>query len=364
MLYAIALSQIKGIGTVTANKLLELTDGDSKALFALDNKEVKKIGAHTHKLLSAQAKKQALLLAEQELRFMEKNGITPLYFKAPDYPSRLKECKGAPIVLYSKGNANLNTLRCISIVGTRQPTQTGIDTTKMLVKEIARLFPNTLLISGLAYGIDITAHKAALFHGLPTAAVLGHGLHTLYPAAHRNIAQRIVEEQGALLTHYTSTANIVPQNFVERNTIVAAMADATLIIESKEKGGAMTTAHIANSYGRDVLAVPGTIYEEKSKGCNKLIKTQVAALVENAQDIGYALGWETKQDSAQQQLFFNLSPEEQALITLLQQKGKMSLDSLCLELSTTTSTLLPLITQLEFKELLLAHPGKFYSLKK
>lgn len=364
MLYPIALSMLKGIGIATATKLLELTNGDSKALFYLDSKELENVGRNIPKLLSSEAKAEALSLAEKELDFISKHKIIPLHFTDTAYPSRLKECKGAPIILYSKGDCNLNELRCLSIVGTRQPTQYGIDTTKSLVSEIAKLFPQTLIISGLAYGIDITAHKAALHYKLPTVAVLGHGLQTLYPAAHRSVAERIVQSDGSLLTQYSTCSKVVPQNFIERNMIVAAMADATIVIESKEKGGAMATAHIANSYGRDVLAIPGNIREEKSKGCNKLIKTQIAALIENAKDIGYALGWESNSANPQQRLLFDLSPEEQAITSLLQQKGKMNLDSICKELATTPSSLLPLITQLEFNDLLLAHPGKFYSLKK
>ncbi|PVX52614.1 DNA processing protein [Balneicella halophila] len=364
MLYAIALSQLKGVGLSTAKKLLELTEGDAKALFITDVKEFNLSNVHFKKILSRKSKDEALYLAEQELNFIHKNDITPLYFKNKDYPSRLIECKGAPIILYQKGKTNLNPLRAISIVGTRQPSQQGIDTTKMLVKEIARSFPDTLIVSGLAYGIDITAHKAALFHHLPTVAVLGHGMQMLYPAIHRSIAKRIINEQGALVTQYSSKTKVVPQNFIERNTIVATIADATLVVESKEKGGAMATAYLANSYNRDVLTVPGSIYSENSKGCNALIKKQIAALIENVDDIAYALGWEAKGKPIQQNLLFDLSIVEQKITSLLQQKGKMSLDAICSELQTSTSELLPVITQLEFKDLILAHPGKFYSLKK
>ncbi len=338
MLYNIALSQLKGVGIATANKLLELTEGNSEALFKLSAKELSHLGTHVQKLLSENAKNAALKNAEQELNFIEKHNITPLYFKDKGYPTRLKDCKGAPIILYSKGTADLNTIRCLSVVGTRQPTQNGIATTKALLKEIANLFSNTLIISGLAYGIDVTAHKAALFHKLPTVAVLGHGLQMLYPAAHKSIAQRIVEENGALLTPY--------------------------VVESKAKGGAMATAQIAHSYGRDVLAVPGNINEDKSKGCNKLIKTQIAALIESAKDIGYSLNWELKNTASQPQLLFELSEEEQKVTTVLQQRGKVNLDTLSAALNIPTQALLAIITQLEFKDLLIAHPGKFYSLKK
>lgn len=364
MLYKIALSYVKGVGITTATKLLAATEGNSKDLFLLSEKELCTIENRLGKILNKKAKAEALKAAEQELDFIYKNDINPIFFKDAAYPSRLRDCNGAPIILYSKGNANLNAMHSLSIVGTRQPTQHGIDTTKTLVREIAALFPDTLIVSGLAYGIDITAHKAALFHHLPTTAVLGHGLQMIYPAAHRSIAERITQEQGALLTQYTSNANVLQKNFVERNVIVAAMSDATLVVESKEKGGAMTTAHIAASYGRDVLAVPGNIHEDKSKGCNKLIKIQVAALIESAKDIGYALGWETARTPSQQQLLFDLSQQEQEITQLLQQKGKMNIDTLSNELDIPTNNLLPIITQLEFKDIILAYPGKFYSLKK
>ncbi len=317
-----------------------------------------------HKLFTKKAKEEALRLAENELDFTAKNDITSIFFTDKEYPARLRECKTAPIVLYQKGTANLNPLRCLSIVGTRQPSQQGIDITKELVREISKAFPDTTIVSGLAYGIDITAHKTALHYNLPTIAILGHGLQTIYPATHRNFAEQIIAKEGALLTQYISTDKIHPKNFIERNNIVATIADATLVIESKEKGGAMTTAQIAASYSRDVLAVPGSIYSEKSKGCNKLIKTQIAALIENVKDIGYALRWESAQESVQQRLLFELSAEEQAIIQLLQQKGKMNIDIISSQLNVATKQLLPIITQLEFKEVLLAHPGKFYSLRK
>ncbi len=364
MLYNIALSQLKGVGIATAAKLLDFAEGSSETLFQLSQKELVALSPHLKNILSEKSKNEALRLAEEELNFTSKNNITPLFFKDAAYPSRLKECKGAPIILYSKGVTNLNALRCLSIVGTRQPTQRGIDSTKAIIKEISELFPDTLIISGLAYGVDVTAHKAALYNKLPTAAVLGHGLQMLYPAMHRNIAERIVNENGALLSQYTSKSNVLPQNFIERNAVVAGMADATLIIESKERGGAMATAQIANSFSRDVLAIPGSIYEEKSKGCNKLIKSQIAALVESAKDIGYALCWEARGSVSQQQLLFELSEEEQQVSAILQQKGKVSLDALCSALNVPTHTLLPIITQLELKDILHIHPGKFYSLKK
>lgn len=361
-IYDIALSKLKGVGSSTALLLLEKYK-DSKTIFSDNNLEIN--NKSIARLLTNGAKKQALLSAEKELRFIEKEQITPIFITDTQYPTRLKDCKGSPIIIYTKGTTELNSMRCLSIVGTRQPTQQGIHTTQKLIEEIADIFPHTLIISGLAYGVDITAHKAALHHRLPTVAVLGHGLHKTYPASHKSIAQRIVNESGMLITQYTSDATILPQNFVQRNSIIAGMADATIVVESKISGGAMSTARIAHSFGRDVLSVPGCISNEKSKGCNHLIKTHIAALIEDVKDIGYALSWDiNKQKNTQQQLFFDLLPEEQQLVNLIQNKGKLNIDTLSNLAKIPTNKLLAILTQLEFKSIILAHPGKFYSINK
>lgn len=364
-LYNIALSSLKGVGIQTANTLLELTNGNSKELFHLSKETLYSLSPSMPKIFSEKCKAVALKNAEKELKFIETNNINALFFKDKNYPSRLKDIKSAPIVLYSQGNTDLNKLRCLSIVGTRQPTQRGIDTTKELIKNIAKLFPDTLIVSGLAYGIDVTAHKSALDNQLPTVAILGHGLHTIYPAIHKSISEKIRNENGSLITKYRSNAPIYPANFIERNTIIAGLSDATIVIESKKRGGSLTTAEIAQSYGRDVMAIPGNLHDEKSAGCNKLIKTHIAALIENAQDIGYTLNWDTTKDkNTQQKMFFELLPEEDEIVNLLQRNGKMNIDTLSIETKKTMQVLLPIITQLEFKGILLSHPGKFYSLRK
>lgn len=356
ILYNIALSKLKGVGNVNALILLNEL-GDSRSIF------VDKHTEHLNKLLTHKNKSEALDLAKQEMEFISKENITPLFIGGKHYPTRLKDCKGAPILLYQKGSTDLNKIHCLSIVGTRKPTLEGIKTTERLVEEIAEHFPQTLIVSGLAYGIDIAAHKSALKNQLPTIAVLGHGLHKIYPAAHKNTAQKILQKQGSLITEYTSNSTTLPKNFIQRNSIVAGISDATIVVESKISGGAMSTAHIANSYGRDVLAIPGNIDRENAKGCNHLIKTNIAALIENVKDIGYALGWNINK-TKQQQLFFDLLPEEQAIIDKLQQQGKMNIDVLSQEIKTPTNKLLATLTQLEFKAIVLAHPGKFYSLNK
>lgn len=356
ILYNIALSKLKGVGNVNALILLNEL-GDSRSIF------VDKHTEHLNKLLTHKNKSEALDLAKREMEFISKENITPLFIGEKHYPTRLKDCKGAPILLYQKGSTDLNKIHCLSIVGTRKPTLEGIKTTERLVEEIAEHFPQTLIVSGLAYGIDIAAHKSALKNQLPTIAVLGHGLDKIYPASHKNTAQKILQKQGSLITEYTSTSITLPKNFIQRNSIVAGISDATIVVESKISGGAMSTAHIANSYGRDVLAIPGNIDRENAKGCNHLIKTNIAALIENVKDIGYALGWNINK-TKQQQLFFDLLPEEQAIIDKLQQQGKMNIDVLSQEIKTPTNKLLATLTQLEFKAIVLAHPGKFYSLNK
>lgn len=362
-LYDIALSKLKGIGCFTALRLLENFKDSKSILFNIENtKEVNKTIAQR---FSKEKIDEALFSAEKELKFIEKENITPIFITDYKYPSRLRDCKHAPIIIYTKGQTDLNNIRCLSIIGTRQPTQQGISTTQRLVEEIADTFPKTLIISGLAYGIDIASHKASLKHHLPTVAVLGHALNTIYPAAHRRIAQQIIENNGVLLSQYTCDIPITPKNFVKRNSLIAGMADATIVIESKIKGGAMTTAQMAHSFGRDVLAIPGCISNEKSAGCNHLIKTNVAALIENTKDIGYALGWNiNKQKNTQQQLVFDLLPEEQQIINIIQKEGKINIDQLSILTDTPTNNLLATLTQLEFKEIITAYPGKFYDINK
>jgi DNA processing protein len=294
--------------------------------------------------------------------FLEKNGIKSYFLLDKEYPERLKHCEDSPIIMYFKGNANLNKQKIISIVGTRNATQYGKEHCNELVKNLQINGHNPLIVSGLAYGIDICAHKAALKNNLSTIAVLGHGLRTLYPASHKKFAREIIDS-GGLLTEFSGKAKLDPSNFVKRNRIIAGMADATIVVESGAKGGSLITADIANSYNRDVFAFPGRVNDKQSIGCNRLIKTNRAALIENINDLEYMLGWEKhKKQAIQKQLFIELSADEQTVVDALKAEENSSIDIICLKTNFPMSKVSSILLKLEFSGLVKSFPGKIYKL--
>jgi DNA processing protein len=299
--------------------------------------------------------------AEKEIEYIDRNRIKAMFYLDKDYPERLRNCEDAPVILFVKGEINLNNHKVVSIVGTRNATAYGREKCTQLVADLAERKHNPLIISGLAYGIDICAHKASLKNGLKTAAVLGHGLTFLYPAVHRAISREI-EEHGALISDFVSDQKPEPGNFIRRNRIIAGLADATIVVESGERGGALVTADIANSYNRDVFAFPGRTNDKYSVGCNKLIKTNKAALIENVKDLEYIMGWqmqETKR-SAQKQLFVQLNPEEEIIVNNLQENGDQSIDQLCINCEMPVSRVSALLLNLEFSGVVHCLPGKMY----
>jgi DNA processing protein len=299
---------------------------------------------------------------EQEIVFMEKNNITPLFYLDSNYPKRLTYCEDAPVMLYYKGNADLNTTKVISIVGTRDATEYGKKICEKLIADLAE--HHVLIVSGLAYGIDICAHRAALDTNLPTVCALAHGLDRIYPSIHKATAQKMLEN-GGWLTDFTSNTNPDRENFPRRNRIVAGMADATVVIESKKNGGSLITADIANSYNRDVFAFPGRIDDECSEGCNNFIKQNKAALIQSAADLVYILGWEqakTKKAPQQKQLFLELSADEELLVNALKGKSVVSIDDLCFASKLPMSKVSALLLTLEFSGIVKSFPGKAYGL--
>lgn len=292
---------------------------------------------------------------------MEKNNIKPLFYLDKEYPKRLLHCEDSPVLLYCKGNANLNAEKIISIVGTREATNYGKDLTDTLIRDLAPY--NTTIVSGLAYGIDIHAHKAALENNLPTVCALAHGLDKIYPGIHKSTAEKIIEN-GAWLSDFTS--NTIPnrENFPRRNRIVAGIADATIVIESKENGGSLITADIANSYNRDVFAFPGRVNDEHSMGCNNLIKQNKAALVQSAQGIIHLMGWEQteKPKHIQKQLFVELSADEEQLVNILKNKDSVNVDDICLLSKMPMSKVSGMLLTLEFSGIVKSLPGKMYRL--
>ncbi|HUM89274.1 MAG TPA: DNA-processing protein DprA, partial [Prolixibacteraceae bacterium] len=249
--------------------------------------------------------------ADEEINFIEKYGIKTFFYLDKDYPRRLALCEDSPVILFQKGTATLNQQKIISIVGTRNATDYGRQQTEELISGLASLGINILIVSGLAFGIDIAAHKAALKNNFQTIGVVGHGLDKIYPSMHANIAREMIASGGGVLSDFVSGSKIDPGNFPRRNRIVAGLADCTIVIESGEKGGALVTADIANSYNRDVFAYPGRTNDPFSKGCNNLIKQNKAALIESASDLIQFMGWETNTQPQQQVLFVDLSNEEQ-----------------------------------------------------
>jgi DNA processing protein len=314
-------------------------------------------------VLSNQNNSTIFKRAEQEIKFIEEEKITPLFFTEATYPNKLKHCHDAPILLFYKGNADLNKEKILGIVGTRNATDYGKSLTEKLLADLKD--ENILIVSGLAYGIDACAHKAALANGLDTIGVLAHGLDDLYPSLHTNIANKMLQ-QGGLLTEFISKTNPDKENFPKRNRIVAGMCDAVVVIESKKTGGALITAEIANSYSRDVFAFPGKAGDECSEGCNRLIKHTKAALIESAADIIYAMRWEKtgnkKSQSKQMSLPINLSAEENQIINLLKDTTAIHIDELCSKLQLTPGKASGLLLQLEFGNLVKSLPGKLYAL--
>lgn len=298
---------------------------------------------------------EPLRRAEAELEFDERHHITPLLLSSPDYPERLRHCDDAPLVLYYRGTADLNAPRVINIVGTRQATSYGQELTRRLVADLRQLAPDVVIVSGLAYGIDICAHRTALEQGMETVGVLAHGLDTIYPTLHRSTAEQMLR-QGGLLTEFPTSTKADKVNFVRRNRIVAGIADATVLVESAAHGGGLITAAIAGSYNRDVMAFPGAVGAKYSEGCNQLIRNNGASLITSAQDLLEALGWQT--DGQQQQarsagiereLFPDLTIEEQLVVNTLSERGDLQLNVLAVATNLSIGTLTALLFQLELK---------------
>ena len=306
--------------------------------------------------------------AETEIRFMEEHRIRALTLTSDDYPQRLTECPDAPIVLYYTGNADLNQSRIISIVGTRRMTTYGEDLIRRFVRDLRQYCPEVLIVSGLAYGVDICAHKQALENGYPTIGVLAHGLDQIYPYRHREVAAKMINH-GGLLTEFMSQTNADKPNFVRRNRIVAGMADATVLIESGAKGGGLITADIAQSYARSVFAFPGNVGQEFSEGCNNLIRDNGAGLISNAEDFVKAMGWfdETRRqqalaDGIERNLFPDLTPEEQQVVSLLQQTNDLQLNIITVKTGIPIGSLTALLFQLEMKGVVKPLAGGMYHL--
>lgn len=360
----IALQHIPGIGSITAKRLIE-NAGSATALFERRTELSSMIPNIQPALIKALDCSAAHHRAEQELEFIHKHNIVCIGYHDEAYPSRLRECDDAPILLFYRGNTELNPKRVISIVGTRKCTDYGRDLCESFVRDLATQFPDVLIVSGLAYGIDVCAHRSAIKFGVPTVGVLAHGLDRIYPSVHRNIAAQMTT-CGGLLTEYISHTEPERTNFLQRNRIVAGMADATIVIESAVKGGALVTANIANSYGRDCFAFPGRINDVSSAGCHRLIRHHQAALITSADEFIEAMMWDaqpTKPKAIQRNLFPNLSDEESRIATLLEKHPDgISINSLAAEANMPIHRLSALLFELELQGLVRPMAGSLYRL--
>ena len=360
-LYLIALSRIAGLGDARVKKLVAYCGGP-KEVFATSAAALEKIPNIGRSIASAVRSSKVLAAAEKELSFAEMNNVKAISFLDPDYPKRLKHCVDSPVVLYKKGNGSINPDRAISIVGTRNATDHGKGFTDKLVQEFAAT--GATILSGLAYGIDIAAHRAALKYGLPTIGCLAHGLDRIYPSVHTKTANEMLEK-GALITDFPIGTNPDRENFPKRNRIVAGMADATIVVEASEKGGALITAELANSYDRDVFAVPGRVNDPQSAGCHRLIMGHKAALITNAKDVMDALGWNVSESKSQAKtqtkLLIDLTEEQEKIVSILQEKAH-PIDMLTVLSGYSMSKVATILLELEFEGLVKNLPGKMYKL--
>ena len=297
--------------------------------------------------------------AEKEMKFVENNGIKPLFYLDPEYPKRLQHCHDSPMMLYYKGNADLNAQKVVGVVGTRNITDYGRYAAEKIIEELAS--DNVMIISGLAYGVDAVAHRAALKYNLATVGVLGHGLQTVYPAENRNLSTKMLEK-GGVLTEFVSGTQPDRENFPKRNRIVAGMIDCLIVIESALKGGAMITAEIANSYDREVFAMPGRIGDIYSEGCNHLIKTNKANLMTGAADVRYVMRWDvdTKVVAKQMRMFRDFSDDEKKIMGIFEDKNVVHLDDIIVGTELSPSKIASVLLSLEFDGVLTALPGKRY----
>ncbi|MCK4880556.1 MAG: DNA-processing protein DprA, partial [Bacteroidales bacterium] len=335
--------------------------GSAREVFRMSRASLEKIHSIGPRLSQSILKSALLEQAEKEIEFLERYHILALYFEDAEYPARLKECEDAPILLYARGSKGLHTKRALSVVGTRRASSYGKELCRNIVLELGSMIRDLVIISGLAFGIDVIAHRAAIEGGIPTVAVLGHGLDTLYPHAHRETAKKICR-QGALVTDFHSGMGPERNNFLRRNRIIAGMADATLVVESAHSGGSLITANMASSYQRDVLAVPGRATDERSRGCNRLIKKNVAAMVESAEDVIDHLNW--MDDIAQNPRHLpertSITDQEKQLLELMTLHSGLRPEELSNLSGIPIQVVLSLLTEMELKRWIIVEPGNLY----
>ena len=361
LVYKIALTLIPKVGPVTARQLLSYA-GSPEEVFRCSKKALMRIPGIGPAIAEAISAQTVLSSAEKELQILFQNKIKPIFITDEAYPGRLRHFPDSPLLLFYQGSADLNPARCISIIGTRKPSPYGISFCEDLIQGLWPYSPT--IVSGLAYGIDITAHRKAHEIGLPTIGVMAHGHGHFYPSEHRSVGRRMLEN-GGLLCEYTYNTAAEKEYFPLRNRIVAGICDALIVVETGPEGGSMITAQFANEYNKDVFALPGRANDPASVGCNLLIKTHRAQLLESPEDLVQALTWDEQQrrQGVQQSLFSELEPEEKKIVDLLGQNQEAYIDDLVAWSGKSPGTLAALLLDMELKGIVRTLPGKRYSLR-
>ena len=359
LIAVLRLQNIPKIGDVIAKKLISYC-GSPSAVFENKRHQLLKIGGIGTYAIKHLYDEAYLKAAKTEFQFIQENGISYTYFMDQEYPAYLKHCLDGPILLFKRGNINMEGRKIISVVGTRNITSYGMAFCEKFIKDIAPL--NPIIVSGFAYGIDICIQKTAIKYGLQTMGCLAHGLNQMYPKTHIKYSMA-VEKNGGFLTEFWSSNRPERENFLKRNRIIAGISEATIVVESAEKGGSLVTADIAHSYNRDVFAVPGRVADKYSVGCNNLIKQQKAQIISSAADLIYVLGWELENQKAkavQKQLFVQLDEKEEVIYSFLQERGKQLLDNIALECHISVFKVSAALLNMEMKGVVRPLPGKLF----
>jgi DNA processing protein len=359
--FVLALQKTKGIGEIIAKKLIT-TLGSASAVYKESHHKLSKLNGIGTTTLANLKDKNPLKEAEKEVENILKNKLEILYFLDDNYPTRLKYCIDGPLLIFQKGTTTFENRKIISIVGTRNMTPYGKEYCEQIIADLKEY--NPIIVSGFAYGVDICAHRAAIKNGLETVAVLAQGFSSIYPKVHKKYEKEILEN-GSFLSEFWFYDNPLREHFLQRNRIIAGISEATIVIESAEKGGSLVTADIADSYNRDVFAVPGRISDKYSKGCNNLIKQNKAIMLSSANDLITELNWETIQPvkkTIQPKLFEELSSDEQLIVNFLQNNGKQELDLLALKNQLTIQNTASILFNLEMKGMIKALPGKMFEI--
>ncbi len=361
LIYQIALTRVPQIGDVHAKTLLNKYKNASD-IFKAPKAHLEKIDGIGSIRANCIKKFNGFHSSEKEIEFMEKNGIKPIFLTSEDYPKRLLQCYDNPVLLYYKGNVNLNDYKIVSIAGTRNNSDYGKIICHKIIEELNKT--GITIISGLAYGIDTIAHKSSLLNNIPTVAVLAHGLDRIYPPENKLLSREIIKN-GGLLTEFGTGSNPDRQNFPKRNRIIAGICDALVIVESGKKGGSLITAELANGYNKDIFAVPGRINDPKSEGCNYLIKSNKAHIINSAADIIEMMGWDHPkniQKEKQRKLFTECSNDEKVIVDILEIFGQTHFDNIFQKSKLSYSTMASCLLSLEMKNIIMTLPGKIYKL--